>query len=113
MTAPRQREVARAILFDMRVLPVVTLGLLVSLVVAAPGNAQLLFAQTKPMVITTDTAAYCGQLSAQVARVQAHTAKVPPDVPRLAAEGRRLCSEGLIRPGIERLRRAWTLLTVR
>jgi hypothetical protein len=98
----------------MRSLPVVTLGLMVSLVLAGPGNAQLLFAQSSaPMVITTDTAAYCVQLSDQVAAAQEHATQVPPDVPRLAEEGRRLCDKGLIRPGIERLRRAWTLLTVR
>ncbi len=114
MTPPPQREVAHAMPLPMRWLPVATLGLIVSLVLAGPGNAQLLFAQsTAPMVITTDTAAYCGQLSAQVAAAQEHATEVPPDVPRLAAEGRRLCDKGLIRPGIERLRRAWTLLTVR
>ncbi len=96
----------------MRTLPVVTLGLILSLVQTGPGKAQLRLVQSKPMTITTDTVAYCDQLSADVARARATQAKVPPDVTRLAAEGRRLCDKGLIRPGIERLRRAWTLLTV-
>lgn len=97
----------------MRLLPVVTLGLALSLVLVGPGSAQLLLAQGKPMEITTDTVAYCVQLAGEVAQAQQQASTVPPDVPRLAAEGRRLCDKGLIRPGIERLRRAWTLLTVR
>lgn len=112
MTTPPQREVGHAMSLAMRSLPVVALALMLSMAPSGPGQAQLLFAQSKPMEITTDTAAYCGQLSDQVARAQLNSAKVPPDVPRLAAEGRRLCNKGLIRPGIERLRRAWTLLTV-
>jgi hypothetical protein len=97
----------------MRSLAVVTLGLMLSLVTAGPGMAQFLYVQSKPMEVTTDTAAYCGQLAAEVATAQEHAGdEVPPDVPRLAAEGRRLCDQGLIRPGIERLRRAWTMLRV-
>ncbi len=113
MTAPRQREVGYAMHLVMRSLPVMALALTLSMAPSGPGQAQLLLAQSKPMVITTDTASYCGQLSSEVARAQMNSAKVPPDVPRLAAEGRRLCNQGLIRPGIERLRRAWTLLSVR
>jgi hypothetical protein len=97
----------------MRSLAVVALGLALSLVTAGPGMAQFLYVQGKPMEVTTDTVAYCDQLSAQVATAQEHAGDaVPADVPRLAAEGRRLCDHGLIRPGIERLRRAWTMLTV-
>ena len=113
MTAPRQREMAGAIASGMRAFAVMPLALALTLALPCPGQAQLLVVQGKPMQITTDTAAYCGQLSDQVARAQAHAATVPPDVPRLATEGRRLCDKGLIRPGIERLRRAWMLLTVR
>jgi hypothetical protein len=51
----------------MRSLAVVALGLALSLVTAGPGMAQFLYVQGKPMEVTTDTVAYCDQLSAQVA----------------------------------------------
>lgn len=96
---------------SMRSLPVAAVALLAFLVPTGPGRAQFLLAQTKPMVITSDTVAYCTHLSAQVAEAQQRATTIPPAVPRLATEGRRLCDQGLVRPGIERLRRAWMLLT--
>lgn len=98
---------------DMRSLPVMGIALMLALASMAPGQAQLLLVQNKPMEITSDTVTYCEQLSAQVAAARQKAAEVPADVPRLAAEGQKMCDEGLVRPGIQRLRRAWTLLTVR
>lgn len=97
----------------MRSLAVMAIALLVFLSPTASGQAQLLLAQAKPMVITSDTAAYCTHLSAQVAEAQDHAVTIPAAVPHLAEEGRKLCDKGLVRPGIERLRRAWMLLTTR
>ena len=59
-----------------------------------------------PMVVTSDTGAYCQTL---LARIRAHRA-LPPAVRDLQREGSRLCDEGLVRDGINRLRRALMVL---
>jgi hypothetical protein len=68
-----------------------------------------------PMRVTSDTPEYCDQLSERVTHAE-HT-RLPTagaghkaEVEELAAEGHQMCSTGLIRPGLARLRRAWMLL---
>jgi hypothetical protein len=68
-----------------------------------------------PMQVTTDTVEYCNQLAGEARRMQEGLAPrmapgASPEVPMLTAEGRRLCAEGHVRPGIARLRRAITQL---
>jgi hypothetical protein len=55
-----------------------------------------------PMIITTDTRAYCTTLGEQLDRAPA----VPPDVQSLRREGEELCASGHVRRGINRLRHA-------
>ena len=59
-----------------------------------------------PMVVTSDTGAYCQTL---LARIRAHRT-LPPAVRDLQRDGSRLCDEGLVRDGINRLRRALMVL---
>ena len=59
-----------------------------------------------PMVVTSDTDAYCQTL---LARIRAHRT-LPPAVRDLQQDGSRLCDEGLVRDGINRLRRALMVL---
>ena len=59
-----------------------------------------------PMVVTSDTDAYCQTLLAEI-----HTYPVlPPTVQALEQDGSRLCDNGLVRSGINRLRRALMVL---
>jgi len=55
-----------------------------------------------PMVVTSDTRAYCLTLADQVD----HSGSLPPDVHALRDEGRALCADGHVRRGINRLRHA-------
>ncbi len=59
-----------------------------------------------PMVVTSDTGAYCQTLLAEI-RVYP---TLPPAVRELQQDGSRLCDEGLVRSGINRLRRALMVL---
>ncbi len=59
-----------------------------------------------PMVVTSDTGAYCQTLLAEIG---AHRT-LPPAVRELQQDGSRLCDEGLVRSGINRLRRALMVL---
>lgn len=59
-----------------------------------------------PMVVTTDTRAYCLTLSAQIETYRS----MPREVRDLQVEGRALCGEGYVRKGINRLRRALMVL---
>lgn len=63
-------------------------------------------ADAAPMVVTTDTRDYCLTLSDQI---QSYGA-LPDAVRGLQVEGRALCSEGQVRGGINRLRRALMVL---
>ena len=74
------------------------------------GTAMQAGAQTAPLEVTTDTAAYCQHLSVQVAKRAKTMKSPPPDVIRLSDEGERLCDEGQVRGGIQRLRRAWMIM---
>jgi hypothetical protein len=57
-------------------------------------------------VITTDTPAYCAQLTKQIG--DRHS--TIPDVQHLLAEGHDMCDRGEIRGGIRRLRHALVIL---
>ena len=59
-----------------------------------------------PMVVTSDTGAYCQTL---LAEIRAYPT-LPPAVRALKQDGSRLCDEGLVRSGINRLRRALMVL---
>ena len=59
-----------------------------------------------PMVVTSDTDAYCQTL---LAEIRAYST-LPPTVRALTQDGSRLCDEGLVRSGINRLRRALMVL---
>ncbi len=59
-----------------------------------------------PMVVTSDTGAYCQTLLAEIRAYRT----VPPSARALQQDGRRLCDEGLVRSGINRLRRALMVL---
>jgi hypothetical protein len=69
-----------------------------ALLVAPP-----VLATEHPLRVTTDSAAYCGELAVRVA-AQPGASQEP--VRSLAAEGKRLCDTGHVRTGIARLRRA-------
>lgn len=60
-----------------------------------------------PMVVTTDTDAYCTTLSRQIDQ---HRGALPEAVAQLRAQGLRLCADGQVRGGINRLRRALVVL---
>lgn len=71
-------------------------------------------AQTEmpPARVTSDSPEFCAQLAAEVRdEERAHQgAPVPEEVRTLGQEGNRMCSEGHVRPGILRLRRALQML---
>jgi hypothetical protein len=60
----------------------------------------------EPMVVTSDTRAYCLTLAAQIQ----HYRSMPQEVQDLEDEGRSLCERGRVRVGINRLRRALMVL---
>jgi hypothetical protein len=65
-----------------------------------------------PARVTSDTAAFCARLAQQLRaeiRVRS-TLAVPDEVLMLQQEGRRMCREGHIRPGILRIRQALMIL---
>lgn len=60
--------------------------------------------------VTTDTPEYCAHLLSRIDQMRARVEEPAQRVDILAAQGRRLCASGHIRPGIARLRRALLLL---
>lgn len=62
-----------------------------------------------PMVVTSDTGAYCIMLGQQISASGAHGG-LPQEVRDLQAQGRELCATGHVRGGINRLRRALMVL---
>ena len=62
---------------------------------------------SRTMVVTTDSSAYCRTLSGAI---EQHGA-LPREVKELKAQGDGLCDEGQVRSGISRLRRALLALT--
>ena len=61
---------------------------------------------TRTMVVTSDSSAYCRSLSGAI---EAHGA-LPREVRELKVEGDGMCNEGQVRGGIARLRRALMVL---
>ena len=87
----------------MKRLPVLACLLLLS---SGQPRARDRDAVVPPMVVTSDTGAYCQTL---LARIRAHRI-LPQAVRDLQRDGSRLCDEGLVRDGINRLRRALMVL---
>lgn len=69
-----------------------------------------------PMRVTTDTPEYCEQLTQRVTRAQRNRSAAPgadsqrTEVEELLEQGHQMCTTGLVRGGLVRLRRAWMLL---
>jgi len=82
------------------------------LVATSPGRAQQ-GGDATPMVVTTDTKAYCITLAHELAHDSAAGESVPADVQDLRDDGRALCENGHVRSGISRLRRALMVLRAR
>ena len=69
-------------------------------------------ADVPPAKVTSDSPEFCAQLADQL-RQERHArdpAPVPEEVRLLSAEGKKMCHEGHLRPGILRLRRALQIL---
>jgi hypothetical protein len=73
------------------------LWFLLGLLLPAAGLAD------QPVRVTTDSLAYCGELAMRLS-VQPGAEREPAR--SLAAEGQKLCSDGHVRTGIAKLRRA-------
>ncbi|AQU87236.1 hypothetical protein B0W47_06830 [Komagataeibacter nataicola] len=71
------------------------------------GTPQIMAARDggsdKPVIITSDTKAYCNRL---LNIIDAYGPALPQDVDSLRMQGADMCREGRIRSGIVRLRRA-------
>lgn len=73
--------------------------------------ASVVPAEDDPTRVLTDTPAYCLQLRLMVEEVLRQSTTPPPwGVAMLATDGERMCEQGLIRGGVNRLRRALVLL---
>lgn len=84
--------------------------LMLAVSTAGNGSAQALEqdqdTEGAPMVVTSDTRAYCLSLSDRIH----HYGAMPQEVRELETEGRDLCEQGRVRGGINRLRRALMVL---
>ena len=83
----------------------VVVALLFGLAVGTP-VLRSVAGEATPELITTDTLAYCHQLSARVDQLASTADKPPATVYDLAVAGRDMCEHGAIRGGILRLRSA-------
>jgi hypothetical protein len=63
-----------------------------------------------PVRVTTDTPEFCDTLAQQVARAEQARPNAPRQAEELAEEGHQMCTTGLIRGGLVRLRRALLML---
>jgi hypothetical protein len=63
-----------------------------------------------PIVITSDTNAYCRQLLTRIEDFVRTNAVIPPIAARLAEDGRQRCRSGEIRQGILHLRQAVVII---
>jgi hypothetical protein len=63
-----------------------------------------------PMPLMTDTPEYCFYLAGRFMTLQRTVANPSSDARVLAFEGRRMCEQGLVIPGIKRVRRALMIL---
>ena len=61
---------------------------------------------SRPMEVTSDSAAYCQHLAARVLVMRRSLPGPAPEVDALLDRGQRLCAAGLVRPGLNRLRHA-------
>jgi hypothetical protein len=77
---------------------------------ALGAHAQSVAPDVPPTRVTTDSAAYCDQLATQVADERKLVKAVPSEVHVLSHEGHKMCREGMLKPGIYRLRRALQIL---
>ncbi len=79
---------------------------------ALAAQAQPTQTDVSPDRVTSDSPEFCARLSDQL-RQYGHEHRpepVPEEVRTLGQEGRKMCSEGHVRPGILRLRRALQIL---
>jgi hypothetical protein len=79
---------------------------------AMAAQAQPTQTDVPPARVTSDSPEFCAQLAEQVYQ-EAHVHRVgpvPEEVHTLEEEGLKMCSEGRLRPGILRLRRALQIL---
>ena len=63
-----------------------------------------------PIVVTSDTNAYCRELLTRIEDFLRANAVIPPIAARLAEDGRQRCSTGDIRQGILHLRQAVVMI---
>ena len=63
-----------------------------------------------PVRVTSDTPEFCETLAERVARAEQARPNAPRQVEELAEEGHQMCTTGLIRGGLVRLRRALLML---
>jgi len=87
-------------------------GLPVWFGLAATARAQPVITDMPPTRVTSDSPEFCAQLADMLRQdVRTHQlAPVPDEVLMLGREGRKMCREGHIRPGILRIRRALLML---
>ncbi|GBQ43739.1 hypothetical protein ACM0P6_07345 [Komagataeibacter sucrofermentans] len=75
--------------------------------IAPEGTPQIMATRDgggdKPVIITSDTKAYCNRL---LNIIDAYGPALPQDVDSLRMQGADMCREGRVRSGIVRLRRA-------
>jgi hypothetical protein len=67
-----------------------------------PGNG--------PVQVTSDTPEYCDNLAHRVAQAELAQPDAPRQAEELAEEGHHMCTTGLVRAGLVRLRRALLML---
>ncbi len=74
----------------------------VTLCATLPAVAQA----PRPMEVTSDSAAYCQHLAAQVMALRQRLPGPAPEIDFLLDRGQRMCAAGRVRPGLSRLRHA-------
>ncbi len=87
-------------------------GLPVWFGLAVTAHAQPAETETPATRVTSDSPEFCAQLADMLRQdVRTHQLEpVPDEVRMLGREGRKMCREGHIRPGILRIRRALLIL---
>lgn len=92
--------------------PVKRTAVLVSVAAAGVAISAALLggAEGPPTAITSDTPAYCHELSERAHQLAALRPAPSPRTDELVAEGRSLCARGEIRGGLLRLRQAVRLM---
>jgi hypothetical protein len=78
-------------------------GLVLPMLLSVPLATAAAPANGHPVRVTTDSSAYCEELSA---RFEGQAGTVSEQARVLAEDGRRLCETGYVRTGIAKLRRA-------